>query len=378
MSDQRIGLSIVRNFEEITDPRIILKTTHKLVEVIVIAICAVICGADKWTQVEEYGNTNYEWLKAILELPSGIPSHDTFGRIFSKLNPEAFQRCFQTWIREVFEITGGQVIAIDGKTLRRSHDRRSSKSAIHMVHAWATENSILLGQMKTNEKSNEITAIPELLEILAIKGCIITIDAMGCQSKIANKIHEKGADYILAVKENQGLLKSALETTFNIAKEKNFETMVYDKNQTTDCDHGRIETRTCYVLPLMYLFRFKLKWKGLQSLVLMESERINKSTGEKVTEKRYYISSLKGSANKIADGIRQHWRVENNLHWCLDVGFREDECRVRIGDAAENFSLLRKISLMLLKKEHTFKGGIQSKRLKAGWDRNYLLKILAG
>lgn len=202
MSDQRIGLSIVRNFEEITDPRIILKTTHKLVEVIVIAICAVICGADKWTQVEEYGNTNYEWLKAILELPSGIPSHDTFGRIFSKLNPEAFQRCFQTWIREVFEITGGQVIAIDGKTLRRSHDRRSSKSAIHMVHAWATENSILLGQMKTNEKSNEITAIPELLEILAIKGCIITIDAMGCQSKIANKIHEKGADYILAVKEN--------------------------------------------------------------------------------------------------------------------------------------------------------------------------------
>ena len=324
MSDQKISLSIVRNFEEITDPRILLKTTHKLVEVIAIAICAVICGADKWTQVEEYGKANYEWLKTILELPNGIPSHDTFGRIFSKLNPEAFQRCFQAWIKEVFEITNGQIIAIDGKTLRRSHNKKSNKSAIHMVHAWATENSILLGQVKTNEKSNEITAIPELLEMLAIKGCIITIDAMGCQSKIANKIHEKGADYILAVKDNQGLLKNALETTFNIAKEKNFETMVYDKNQTTDCDHGRIETRTYYVLPLMYLFQFKLKWKGLQSLVLMESEVINKSTGEKVTEKRYYISSLKGPASKIAAGIRQHWRVENNLHWCLDVGFRED------------------------------------------------------
>ena len=247
-----------------------------------------------------------------------------------------------------------------------------------MVHAWATENSILLGQIKTNEKSNEITAIPELLDMLAIKGCIITIDAMGCQSKIASKIQEKGADYILMVKDNQGALKNALKHTFTVAKEKNFETMIYDKNQTIDCDHGRIETRTCYVLPLMYLFKFELKWKGLQSLVLMESERTNKSTGETVTEQRYYISSLKGSASKIAAGIKQHWQVENNLHWCLDIGFREDECRVRSGDAAENFSLLRKIALMLLKKEQTFKGGIQSKRLKSGWDRDYLFRVLAG
>jgi len=378
MGDAKISLSIVRNFEEVTDPRVLLKTAHKLVEIITIAICAVICGADKWTQVEEYGKANHEWLKAILELPNGIPSHDTFGRIFAKLNPETFQRCFQAWIKEVFEVTEGQIIAIDGKTLRRSHDKKSNKSAIHMVHAWATENSVLLGQVKTSEKSNEITAIPELLDMLAIKGCIVTIDAMGCQSKIANKIQEQEADYILAVKDNQGALKKALENTFNRAKERNFEAMVYEKNQTIDCDHGRIETRTCYILPLMYLFQFELKWKGLKSLVLMESERINKATGETTREKRYYISSLKHSDNKIASGIRKHWGVENNLHWCLDVGFREDECRVRIGDATENFSLLRKISLMLLKKETTFKGGIQSKRLKSGWDRNYLLKVLAG
>ena len=210
MGNKKVSLSIVRNFETVTDPRILLKTTHKLVEVIAIAICAVICGADKWTQVEEYGKANQGWLKTILELPNGIPSHDTFGRIFSKLDPMVFQmvfqRCFQTWIREVFEITGGQVIAIDGKTLRRSHHKKSNKSAIHMVYAWAAENSILLGQIKTEEKSNEITAIPELLDMLAIKGCIITIDAMGCQSKI----QEKEADYILAVKDNQGSLRKAL------------------------------------------------------------------------------------------------------------------------------------------------------------------------
>lgn len=377
MKQTKISLSIIKNFASLDDPRILLKTSHKLIDILVIAICAVICGADKWTQVEEFGAANKKWLKEHLDLSNGIPSHDTFGRIFSVINPVNFQKCFSGWIKEVFTLTEGQVIAVDGKTLRRSHDKKSNKSAIHMVHAWATENGVLLGQIKSKEKSNEITAIPELLDTLMLKGCIITIDAMGCQRKIAEKIYDCKANYVLAVKDNQGKLKQALEKTFKIAKEKKFEAMVYDYHETIDGDHGRVETRKYYVLPLMYLFNFQLKWKGLQSLILVENERINKRSGETSFEHRYYISSLKYDAKKIASVIRKHWSVENNLHWCLDVGFREDECRVRIGDAAENFSLIRRMALMLLKKETSFKGGIQTKRLKAAWDMRYLSKVLA-
>jgi predicted transposase YbfD/YdcC len=298
MKKTQVTLTIIKNFASLEDPRILLKTAHKLIDIIVIAICAVICGADKWTQVEEFGNAHKKWLKRYLELPNGIPTHDTFGRVFAAINPEHFQRCFAGWIQEVFTLTEGQVIAIDGKTLRRSHDKRSNKAALHMVHAWATANGVLLGQVKSKEKSNEITAIPDLLETLVIKGCIITIDAMGCQRKIAEKIHDCQADYVLAVKENQGKLKEAIEKTFTIAKEKNFVSMVYDYHQTVDGDHGRIETRSYYVLPLMYLFNFRLKWKGLQSLILVENERINKATNERAVERRYYISSLKYDAKK--------------------------------------------------------------------------------
>ena len=378
MRKSKLQLSIVKSFAPLEDPRILLKTNHKLIDIIVIAICAVICGADKWTQDEEFGYAQNEWLKKFLELPNGIPSHDTFGRVFSRINPTYFQKCFRGWIQEVFTLTGGEVIAIDGKTLRRSHDKKSNKAALHIVHAWATENGVLLGQVKTQDKSNEITAIPELLDTLLLKGCIVTIDAMGCQRKIADKIHTSGADYVLAVKDNQGKLKEALEKTFQVARESNFANMAYDHHQTVDGNHGRVETRNYYVLPLMYLYDFKLQRKGLKSLFLVENEFINKATGERTTEKRYYISSLNPDAAKIASATRRHWSVENNLHWCLDVGFREDECRVRIGDAAENLSLVRKMALMLLKKETDFKGGIQTKRLKAAWDTEYLLRVLHG
>lgn len=367
-------LTITKYFEPLKDPRILLKNTHKLIDIIVLAICGVIAGADKWTQIEEFGKTHISWFKQFLELPHGIPSHDTFGRVFSIISPHKFQECFRAWINAVFTVTEGQVIAIDGKTLRRSHNKSSNKSALHLVHAWATENGLLLGQVKTKEKSNEITAIPELLEILQLKGCIITIDAMGCQKKIAEQIHLQGGDYVLAVKDNQGDLKKSLEKTFEKAKELKFNAMVYSEHQSIEKEHGRVETRTCYVLHLMYLHEFKLKWKGLQSLVMIESERFYQ--GEIQKEKRYYISSLKPEAAKIASAVRMHWRVENALHWSLDVAFREDECRVRIGDAAENFSLLRKIALTCLKKESSLKGGIQTKRLKAGWDLNYLIKVL--
>lgn len=376
MVEEESKISIIEHFRNLDDPRILKKTDHKLIDVIVIAICAVICGADKWTQIEEFGKTKEKWFKRFLELPNGIPSHDTFGRVFALIRADKFQKCFQSWIRAVFEIAGGQVIAIDGKTLRRSGSKAIGKAAVHMVHAWATANGVLLGQQKTADKSNEITAIPELLDLITVKGCIVTIDAMGCQRKIAEKIHNQGGDYILAVKGNQGNLEKSLEKTFKIAREKEFKSMVYDSNKTVDADHGRVETRTCFVLPLMYLFQFKLKWKGLQSLVLVESERCEKATGETTIEQRYYISSLAPKAAPILHATRAHWGVENQLHWCLDVGFREDECRVRIGDSPENFSLLRRMALMLLKKETTLKGGLQTKRLKAGWDDSYLLRIL--
>lgn len=368
---------IKKHFSPLKDPRIKLKTSHKLIDIIVIAICAVICGADAWTQMEEFGKSKLKWFETFLELPKGIPSHNTFGRVFAIISTRLFQSCFQKWIQEVFEITDGQVIPIDGKTVRRSHNKKSDKSAIHMVHAWASANGVLLGQLKTKEKSNEITAIPELLKLLEVKGCIITIDAMGCQRDIAEAIIEKEADYILAVKGNQEKLEEAIKNTFDEAIKKDFEDMKHSTNQTVDEKHGRTEVRTCYVLPILYLLgaeEFKNKWKNLKSIILIISERT--IDGKTTVEHRFYISSLKKSAKIISSAIRKHWSVENSLHWSLDVAFREDQCRVRIGEAAENFSLLRKIALMYLKNETSLKGGIQTKRLRAGWDSKYLLKVL--
>ena len=297
-------ISIQKHFASLEDPRIVLKSSHKLIDVIVIAICAVICGADTWTQIEEFGKTKIDWFKGFLELSAGIPSHDTFGRLFSLISAKLFQACFQQSIQEVFEITDGQVIPIDGKTARRSHNKRSNKSAIHMVHAWAAANGILLGQLKTEEKSNEITAIPELLKLLEIKGCTVTIDAMGCQRDIAEEIIEKEADYILAVKGNQEKLEEAIQNTFQEAIDNDFHDMKHSKNQTIDKKHGRTEVRTCYVLSILYLLgakEFKKKWKGLKSIILIISERT--VDGKTTIERRFYISSLKSSAKKISSAI---------------------------------------------------------------------------
>lgn len=371
-------VSIKKHFASLEDPRILLKTSHRLIDVIVIAICAAICGAETWTQVEEFGKAKLEWFKTFLELPHDVPSHDTFGRLFSLISAKHFQACFQEWIKAVFEVTAGQVIAIDGKTARRSHNKRANKSAIHMVHAWAAANSLLLGQVKTSEKSNEITAIPELLQLLEIKGCIITIDAMGCQREIAKEVSGREADYVLTVKGNQEKLESAIQQTFQEAKANNFTGMNCSQHETTDKNHGRTEIRACYVLPVIYLMgskNFKKLWRGLKSIVLIESTRIG--LDKTTVEQRYYISSLKPNAKKISAAIRQHWSVENSLHWSLDVTFKEDQCRVRMGESAENFSLLKKIALMFLKKETSLKGGIQTKRLRAGWDMKYLSKVLA-
>jgi predicted transposase YbfD/YdcC len=348
-------------------------------DIVVIAICAIICGADDWVAVEMFGNAKQEWLSKFLELPNGIPSHDTFGRVFGALDPEQFQSCFLNWISAVSEITQGQVVALDGKTLRRSHDKTLGKKAIVIVSAWATANGLVLGQRKVDEKSNEITAIPELLQALEISGCIITIDAMGCQKEIAADIVNQDADYVLSLKENHGNLYEDVELLFDDLEESQFTAYEYDHERTVNKGHGRIETRQCWTISdpevLRYL-RGTEEWEKLTSVVKVQAKR---RTFEKTTvETRYYLASLAGNAREILDSTRAHWGIENSLHWILDIAFREDDCRVRKGFGAQNLATLRHIAVNLLKQEKTAKVGVKSKRLRSGWDEDYLLKVLSG
>jgi predicted transposase YbfD/YdcC len=367
---------IIEHFSNLTDPRVERTKRHLLIDVVVIGICAVICGSDTWTEMEEYGKAKYQWFKGFLELPNDIPSHDTFGRVFSRLSPEEFRECFLSWINAVNEITGGQVVAIDGKTLRRSFDKASDKAAIHMVSAWAEANRLVLGQVKVDDKSNEITAIPKLLNMLELSGCIVTIDAMGCQKGIAKLIIDKEADYILALKGNHGNLYEDVKFFFEDALKNGFGEFKYQYHETIDNDHGRIEIRRYWAISDISWLYEKEQWKGLKSIGMVESERIIGK--ETTTEKRYYISSLNGDAKQFAYGVRGHWGIENSVHWILDVAFREDESRIRKGNGAENFALLRHIALNLLKQEKSSKVGVKIKRNKAGWDNNYLLKVLFG
>lgn len=373
---EKKAVAIVEYFKNIEDPRIERGKLHNLMDIIAIAICAVICGADTWEDIELFGEAKHEWLKQFLELPNGIPSHDTFGRVFSIISPVEFQRSFLNWIKAISESIEREVVAIDGKTSRRSYDKSKGKGAIHMVSAWATANRVILGQVKTEDKSNEITAIPELLDILALKGCIVTIDAMGCQKTISAGIIEKEADYVLALKGNQGTLHEDIKLFFEDAKETGFKGIRHDFHETIDGDHGRIETRRYYTISDIEWLEGKADWKGLKSIGMVESER---EIGEKVTKEiRYYISSLPGNAKQFGDAVRRHWGIENSLHWVLDVAFREDECRIRKGYAAENFAVLRHIALNLVRQEKSIKRGVKGKRLKAGWDNDYLGKILCG
>ncbi len=302
--------TIFEYFGSMPDPRIDRTKDHKLLDIIVVAICAVICGADGWVGVEEFGKSKLDWFKQFLDLRHGIPSHDTFGRVFSRLDRERFAECFANWIAAVASLTAGEVVAIDGKTLRRSFDTASSKGAIHMVSAWACENGLVLGQVKTDEKSNEITAIPRLLDVLDISGCIVTIDAMGCQKKIAEKIVNKEGDYIFGLKGNQGTLNDDVREFFQYAEAEKFKDIPYDYAETVDGDHGRIETRRVWCTSDTDWFQEKDLWKGLASFGMVESERI---VGEKTSvERRYFISSLAGDdAEQFGKAVRQHWQIES-------------------------------------------------------------------
>lgn len=371
------GSTLFEHFATLPDPRVERTKEHQLLDILTIAICAIICGADSFVEMEEFGAAKQEWLATFLALPSGIPSHDTFTRLFAALDPEAFSRCFLAWVQATVAHTEGAVIAVDGKIARRSHDRGAGKAAIDMVSAWASANGVVLGQRATDEKSNEITAIPALLDLLLLRGCIVTIDAMGCQTAIAAKIVEKGADYVLALKENHDTLYHEVQHLFADADETGGPDYTIDAARTVDGGHGRVEIRRYWTISdaatLAHLDP-EGAWTGLRGIGMVEAER--RLGGEVTRERRYYLTSLTDAAT-FGRAARGHWGIENGLHWVLDMAFREDESRVRLGHGAENMIVLRHLAVNLLKREQTTKVGIKAKRLKAGWDERYLLRILA-
>ena len=370
--------TLIEHLEQISDPRIERTKRHKLIDVLVIAVCATICGAEAWTEMEEFGQAKEAWFRRFLELPNGIPSHDTFRRLFMLLKPTEFQRSFLSWVKEMAAVVKAELINIDGKQLRGSRsaqDKRNGKEGLRMVSAWAAEQRLVLGQVKTQEKSNEITAIPQLLQMLDIAGCIVTIDAMGCQREVAAQIVSQGADYMLSLKGNQGTLHKDVAEYFQWAQQSKFTGVECSFTETIEKDHGRIEQRRCWTTEDVEWLEQKEAWAGLKSIVMVESRREVIGCGASL-ERRYFISSLAADAAEALRCVRGHWAIENSLHWVLDVCFREDDCRIKAANATENMATLRHMALNLLKQEQSCKRGIKTKRLKAGWDEDYLLKVL--
>jgi predicted transposase YbfD/YdcC len=375
--DQELSPRIVDHFSDIEDPRIERNKLHKLIDILTITICAVVCNADTWEDIEEFGKAKEGWFRKYLELANGIPSHDTIRRVFIRLKPEQLQSSFLSWVRALRHTEGGaELIAIDGKTARRSFDSVGNKPAIHMVSAWANKNRLVLAQVKVEDKSNEIEAIPQLLDLMEIEGCIVTIDAMGTQKKIAQRIREGKADYVLALKANQGTLLEDVKLYLDDALARNFRDVPYDSHTTVEKDHGRFEKREYWVSSELSWLPEVKAWKDMQSIGMVRATRQIK--GESRTETRYYISSLPADAKGFAEAVRAHWGVENSLHWVLDIAFREDESRIRKDNSPENFAVLRHIALNLIRQEKSSKRSVKGRRLKAGWDNSYLERVLFG
>lgn len=364
-----------RHFVDLPDPRENNHNLrHSLRDILIITILGTICGCDNWVEICEFGQARVDWLKKFLELPNGIPSHDTFGRVFSLIDPIKFEACFSSWISSLSIDVINEIISIDGKTLRGSHNRDKGHKPLHLVSAWAARNQIMLGQVKTEEKSNEITAIPELLDLINIKGSIVTVDAMGCQKDIAKKIVEQGANYVLSLKENQPNLYQDVTSIFKLANECKYKKILNQRKMEKIKNHGRVETRRYTLITARAQEMFGLRWPHLNGLGMLEVTRTVKNQVEK--SKRFFITSLNQDIDGFMQAVRQHWNIEINLHWSLDVSFKEDLNRVRIGHAAENLALIRRIALNLLKQEKSKKIGIAGRRKRAGWDNEYLLKVL--
>jgi len=364
-------------FKDLPDPRVEGKCDHKLIDMIVITVCAVLCGAEGWTGVETFGKSKEKWLSSFLDLNHGIPSHDTFDTVFARVDAEAFQTRFVRWMEQVMTRTSGEVIAIDGKTLRRSHDKTISKDAIHMVSAWASGNGMVLGQRKVDDKSNEITAIPELLRLLDVSGCIVTIDAMGCQKTIAQTIRDEKADYVLRVKNNQGKLKQDIDDWFAYGDKRQFADMRMDYHETIEKSRGRIEIRRCWAIadPLVFEYiRHHDGWADLNTIIRVEREcRMPDKT---IHEIAYYISSLPHQAQRLLAATRHHWAIENSFHWVLDVTFNEDASHIRSGDSPQNMAVFRALALNLLKQDGS-KESLKQKRFRAALDEDFLFNLIS-
>jgi len=374
--------SIEVYFGHLPDPRVERTRVHRLTDLLTIALCAILCGANDWVAVETFGHAKEAWLRTFLALPSGIPSHDTFGRVFARLDPAALQHCFVAWVQAVVGELPAQVVAIDGKTSRGSADRSRGQAALHLVSAWATASGLVLGQEATDAKSNEITAIPRLLRLLALDGCVVTMDAMGCQRTIAAQLQEQGADYVLALKGNQPTLHATVAAAFaetHTTAAGAWQPVEQDAAQTLDGGHGRVERRRYTALSdpdLLACLDPTGAWPGLRSVIEVETAR--RPATAPASEQRYYLASLPPDAARLGQAIRAHWGIENRLHWVLDVQFREDASAVRVGEGAHTFTVLRQLALNLIRQDHTARGSIASKRFRAALDDTYLARLLAG
>jgi predicted transposase YbfD/YdcC len=374
--EKQARTSLEDHFGDMPDPRVTGRCAHNLIDLIIIAICAVLSGAESWDEIELFGELRAEWLKQFLELPNGIPSHDTFRRVFSLLDAQVFQDRFMGWVEQTFQIKREQVIAIDGKSLRGSQNRRNGKECLHLVSAWATADGVALGQRKVEDGENEIVAIPELLADLYLKGSIVTIDAIGCQTEIATQIINQQADYVLALKANQPKLHQDVVDWFAWAQERGFQEVDHTYAQTVNKGHGRIEIRQCWALSdprALDVLGHHEGWRKLTSLVMVQRER--RQGDQSQLETAYFISSLPPEADRLLHAVRHHWRIENSLHWVLDVIFHEDDARLRVGDGAENFAILRRMVLNLLKR-HPAKLSLKRKRFKAALDTEFLFELL--
>ena len=377
--NQPSNASFFDHFCDLPDPRIHRTRRYALVDLLFIALCATLCGAEDCTAMADFAAGRQEWLSRYVDLSEGTPSHDTFSRVFALLDPEPFAQCFVGWVAAIQEKTEGEIVAIDGKTLRHSFDRATGKAALQLVSAWANTNGLVLGQIKTEDKSNEITAIPELLKRLDVAGCIVTIDAMGTQRAIAHQIREQQADYVLAVKANQPDLMQDVQAFFERSRANHFmdaeaNTLTHTFTQTVDADHGRIETRRCWACGLIEEIGSAPQWSGMKSFVLVERERL--LDGRTTLEQAYYISSLPADAHKLLAAVRAHWGIENSLHWVLDVTFDEDQSRLRKDNAPQNMAAIRHVALNMLKKNTTRKASIRRKRNMAAWEPDFLTEVL--